>query len=243
MRIAICDDEEMCRAQLVLQLDEYIAAHENQEISYTVFPCAEDLLIACEAQSGFDVYILDIVMPDTNGIELGIKLRRYKDDGIIIYLTSSREFAIESYSVKASGYLLKPVAQQELATALEEAYASIITKSQNGILVKTKSGLVRISRDNILYVELCRRSAVYHLTNGKTEESISLRIPFAEAMQELLKDRRFALCSQGVLVNISHISRIEDANVVFSGNHTAYFSPKICKSLRSLWTDFYFSKF
>jgi len=240
MRIAICDDDELCRAQLALQLDNYIATHENQEISYSVFSCAEDLLIASEAQDGFNVYLLDIVMPDTNGIDLGVKLRQKKDDGIIIYLTSSKEFAIDSYSVKASGYLLKPVIPQQLAIALEEAYTTVINKTQSSILVKTKSGLVRIPLDNILYVELCRRTAIYHLTNNKTEESTTLRIPFAEAMQDLLCDKRFTLCGQSVIINLSHIVRIDVTNIVFSGNHNVYFSPKICKSLRSLWTSFYF---
>ena len=241
MRIAICDDEEMCRTQLVAQLNEYIATHENQEISYAVFSCAQNLLKACDAQDSFDVYILDIIMPDTNGIELGVRLRQNNDDGIIIYLTSSREFAIDSYKAKAFGYLLKPVVPQQLTAALEDAYAAILSKTQDSVFVKTKTGLVRIQLNGILYVELCRRTAVYHLPNNRTEESTSLRIPFSEAMQELLKDKRFVLCSQSIIVNLSHIVRITDTQVVFSGDHIVYFSPKTCRTLRSLWTDYYFS--
>ncbi|MBQ7954295.1 MAG: response regulator transcription factor [Lachnospiraceae bacterium] len=241
MKIAICDDEALCRTQLITLLKEYINAHEVQEISYAAFSRAEDLLATREAQGSFDVYILDIMMPDTNGIDLGVKLRKKGDDGIIIYLTSSKEFAIDSYSAKASGYLLKPVLPQHLTSALEEAYATVVNKTQDGTFVKTKAGLVRIPFDSILYVELCKRTAIYHLTNNKTEESTSLRIPFAESMQELLKDKRFILCAQGILVNLSHIVRIEDTQVFFSGNHNVYFSSKICKTLRSQWTDFYFS--
>ncbi len=241
MRIAICDDDELCRAQLTFHLDNYIVTHEAQELSYFVFSCAKDLLIASEAQSGFDVYILDIMMPDTNGIELGMKLRQNHDKGIIIYLTASKDFAIDSYNTKASGYLLKPVMEEQLTPLLEEAYATIISQAHDGILVKTKNGLVRISLDCILYVELSKRIVIYHLTNNHSEESTTLRIPFAEAMQELLNDKRFVLCSKGMIVNLSHIVRIEDTQVTFSGNYNVYFSKKICQTIRSLWTDFYFN--
>ena len=239
MRIAICDDDEICRALLTMHLNKYIATHEHQEISYSVFTNAEELLITRETQGNFDVYILDVLMPNINGIELGEKLRQNKDDGIIIYLTSSKEYAIDSYNVKASGYLLKPVISDALVAVLEDAYATIINKTQSSILVKTKSGLVRIALDSILYVELCRRTAVYHLTNGKTETSTTLRVPFAEAMQELLDDKCFKICSQSTIVNLSHITRIEETQVTFSGGHDEYFSKKTCQTIRSLWTEFY----
>lgn len=239
MRIAICDDDEMCRTLLTAHLNKYITTHENREISYSVFSGAEELLIARETQGSFDVYILDVLMPDTNGIELGEKLRRNKDDGIIIYLTSSKDYAIDSYAVKASGYLLKPVVSDALASTLEEAYHTVINKEKKGILVKTKSGLIRISLDSILYVELCRRTAVYHLTNGKTETSTTLRVPFAEAMQELLDDKCFKICSQSTIVNLSHVTRIGETQVTFSGGHDEYFSKKICQTIRSHWMEFY----
>lgn len=239
MRIAICDDDEVCRAQLVTLLKRYIENHEEQDISYSVFSCAKDLLAASKFEQSFDVYILDVMMPDTNGIDLGVMLRENKDNGIIVYLTSSREFAVDSYHVKASNYLLKPVLPQQLYATLEEIYTLVSNKTQDCILVKTKNSLVRISLDNILYVELCKRIIVYHLTNQETEESIFLRIPFTEAVQDILKDKRFVLCAKGLVINLSHVLRIKDTEVVFTGEQTVFFSKKTCQTIRAKWSAFY----
>lgn len=48
-------------------------------------------------------------MPGLNGIELAKEIRSSDKAADIIFLTSSHEFAVESYTVKASNYLVKPV--------------------------------------------------------------------------------------------------------------------------------------
>lgn len=57
----------------------------------------------------FHIYILDIIMPDINGVQVGAALREQGDDGLIIYLTSSPDFALESCNTDALHYLLKPI--------------------------------------------------------------------------------------------------------------------------------------
>lgn len=239
MQIAICDDDELSRSMLCSHLNRYISAHPNQNISYTVFSGSEELLFALDTQNNFDAYILDILMPGTNGIDIGLTLRRRGYDGIIIFLTSSQNYAIDSYDTKASAYLLKPIVQEKLFSALEYAYAVTISREKKSIIIKTKSGHLRLPKDSILYAESCRRVIVYHLINGETAESTTLRVPFAQAVQALLIDKRFALCSQGIVINLSHVTQITNDEVLFSGSHTAYFNKKTCLTLRSLWADYW----
>ena len=95
MKIAVCDDEEVCRAQIIEILNDYIAQNKDKNISFSVFKHAEELLDTIRKSGWFDIYILDIVMPDITGIELGVELRSAGCDGKIIYLTSSEEYAID----------------------------------------------------------------------------------------------------------------------------------------------------
>lgn len=239
MRIAICDDDELSRSMLISHLNRYIAAHAEQEISYTAFAGSDELIFSLDTQNDFDVYILDILMPGTNGIDIGITLRRRNYDGIIIFLTSTQNYAVDSYDAKASAYLLKPIEQSKLFSVLEAAYAATIAKAKDSIIIKTKSGHIRLPMDNILYAETCRRVIVYHLLTGETQESTTLRVPFAQAMQTLLADNRFSLCAQGLVVNLSHITQIANDEVLFTGQQRAYFNKKTCIALRSLWTEYW----
>ena len=68
----------------------------------------------------FDLYLLDIIMPNENGIDLGRKIHTIDKGGTIFYLTSSIDFAVDAFSVKASQYLLKPIEQIKLLDALDK---------------------------------------------------------------------------------------------------------------------------
>lgn len=55
------------------------------------------------------MYLLDIVMPHLTGIETAKRIRARGETAEIMFLTTSREYALDAFSVKASDYLLKPL--------------------------------------------------------------------------------------------------------------------------------------
>ena len=97
---------------------------------------------------------------------------------------------------------------------------------------------MRLSYDRILYVELRKRALCYHLDNGKTVESILIRVPFVEAIAPLLADKRFFHCSKTLAVNLENITSISTEEVTFKDTHTIYFSKKICRELRAGWSAY-----
>ena len=96
MRIAVCDDEKPELEKILGLLREYDRARQDISFTLSAFSDAESLLNFVDEYGGFDLYILDIVMPETNGIQLGSALRRLGDDGMIVYLTASPDFAVDS---------------------------------------------------------------------------------------------------------------------------------------------------
>ena len=68
-----------------------------------------------------DLALLDIDMPEMNGIELASEIKKLWPDTYIIFLTAYSEYAFDAFSVRAGGYLLKPVTEEMLAA--EVAYA------------------------------------------------------------------------------------------------------------------------
>ena len=150
MRIAICDDDEIQSTLLMSLINKYAATHKNRQISYSAFSSGRDLFDAIENENHFDIYILDIVMPEVNGIDIGKKLRQNGDDGIIIYLTSSKDYALDSYDTKAFSYLLKPIIPAKLYSVLDDAYTTVSKYAKKSIIVKTKTNNVRLDFDHIL---------------------------------------------------------------------------------------------
>lgn len=241
MRIAVCDDSWRCRAQVDDLLHEYVDQHQNEHLSFTVFSEPEALLQA-HRERPFDIYILDIVMPGMNGIELGEAIRADAADSKIIYLTSSQEYAVDSFRIRAFHYLMKPVEHSTLFPALDEAIASVSIRRDRSLIVKTRDGSARITFDSILYAELARRAVIYHLKNGPAVETTSLRIPFVEAVEELLRDRRFTLCGASMAVNLHHISQVAAEGIRFEDGSQVHLGKKACRELRTVWNDFWLSE-
>jgi len=242
LKIAICDDEERYLNQALSVADEYSLSRGDKNVSVNTYSHPEDLLEAVEKNGGYDIYILDIVMPGMNGIDLGIRLRDGGYNGIIIYLTSSEEYALDSFRVKAFHYILKPIKKEPFFAALDEAIGLISTKKDSCTVVKTKERTVKLVFDQILYAELCKRAVVFYLLGGKKIETLSVRTNFSDAISDLLKDKRFCLCGASMAVNLDHITEIENEAIVFGKNGKAFLGKKACRELRSTWTDYLFGE-
>lgn len=239
MNIAICDDDHQCSGMLNILLKEYASNKSLKNFTVYIYTNGEDLLDDIQNDEHFDICILDIMMPGLSGIELGMKLRDNGYEGIVIYLSSSKDYAIDSYKVKAFNYILKPIVPTDLYSTLDDALMTISTKTDRSMIIKTKDSNVRVSVNDILYIELCKRILVYHLSDGSTLESIYIRVPFAEAVQDFLLDTNFAQCGNGTVVNLSLITLVSNDVVVFSNTHKALFSKRICNEVRQAWIDFH----
>ncbi|HAB93378.1 MAG TPA: histidine kinase [Lachnospiraceae bacterium] len=84
-----------------------------------------------------DVAFLDIEIGGTNGIDLARKIREMQPDVRIIFVTSHDSYALDAFSVHATGYLLKPVFSEDLARELTFAYPE---KPQKRIRIQTFGG-------------------------------------------------------------------------------------------------------
>ena len=239
MKIAVCEADALFRAQLEEVIADYSRQNVHQGIVLSVFDNAEELLEDVQRLNGFDLYLLDIVMPGMNGIALGRRLRHDGDNGTIIYLSANTEYAFHAYSVQAFNYLVRPLSNEALRDALDQAVRALVPRLEKSVIVKTAENSTRLSFDSILYAELDRRSIVYHLTNQQTVESRQIRTPFSVAVEPLVQDSRFVLCGASVAANMHQIAQVEKDMLVFKDGSRVYIPRKVCTEVRSVWTDFW----
>ena len=214
--------------------------NKSKEITAAAFTCAEELLDAVNKSGGFDIYILDVIMPGMNGIELGKTLREKGFDEKIIYLTTSDEFAVASYKVNAADYIIKPTPDDEFISSLDRVVKSVSDIKDKFMLVKTKNGSVKLNFDNLVYAELTKRTIIYHLRDGKTIESVYIRTNFGDTVKDLVSDKRFVFCGKSLLLNMHHISGVQNETIVFDSLDKIFTSKKLCRELHNAWVSFNF---
>ena len=146
--IAVCDDNQE-EAHLIGRMTQEIMAQREIEAQVDLFFDPESLLDKLQqTQIQYDLFLLDILMEERNGIQLAQALRQRGCQGKLIYITVSRDYAIDGYKVKADDYLLKPVEKD----TLDQAIGRVLPRLET-VLLETTGDMKILQLQQILYVE------------------------------------------------------------------------------------------
>jgi len=239
MDLALCDDEQAQLAQAQEFLREYREQHPEIDLTVCAFTSGSALLEHLRVKGTFDIYLLDIIMPGENGIELGMNIRKLDQGGHIIYLTASPDYAVDSYRARATGYLLKPLGKRQLFSLLDDLTEQWLRRRQSFVTIKTRNGLQRVPLYTVVYGELVDRCVRYHLSDGGMLEGMSLRGSFHSAVQTFLQHRRFVLCAASFFVNLAFVERIDASGLQLAGGGTVPLSRQLRGEVTDRWLDYY----
>lgn len=170
IRAAFCDDDASALSETLALLTRY-RKERGREIIHTAFHSPVDLLAEIERGVRFDILFLDILMPGQNGIETAEEIRHYDSSVKIVFLTSSAEFAVQSYSVDAYFYQLKPLRWESFSRVMDSALEKCDQEQETGLILHCKSGITCLDPNRLEFCEVIHRTLLFHLSSGKVLES------------------------------------------------------------------------
>lgn len=158
LQIAVYDDNIVELSNMVELIDLYrTSKHLNCEDA--VFTSGFELVSALEKGTRFDIYCLDIMIPGFTGIDVAKEIRTFDKTAPILFFTSSPEFALGSYSVKAINYILKPISREKLFFTFDELLEQIKSeKDEDAIIIKGNEGIQKILISNLIFAEVIGRN-------------------------------------------------------------------------------------
>lgn len=198
LRIAICDDDQAFLSLTASVIGQW--KNKPLDLNIETFESG-DALFLMHNEMPFDIIFLDMLMPEIDGLETARKIREFDKTVKIVFLTSSAEYAVDSYSVKADNYLLKPFEPAKLFLCLDELVAEI-KRSGTSILVKGLRTLHRIELQNIEYIEAQNKRVLFYLCDGRTQEILEPLYTFEQKFNQM---EYFFKCHRSYIVNIHHI--------------------------------------
>ena len=212
MYIAICDDQE----KELADLEHLLAVWQRERqhpVRVKIFRSAVDLLDAAR-QEHFTLYLLDVLMPGMNGMAAAREIRQFDAAAELVFLTSTPDFAYQSYAVHALEYLLKPITPKRLYPILDQLYLKEL-QPQDGLTVKSGKVLFRIPFSQLTYVEVNRKHLYFNLTDGSVREIAGV-LRHYEA--QLLARAEFMRIHRSYIVNMLQIAAFAPSEVrTFSG--------------------------
>lgn len=201
MKIGICDDER-CFVEGVRNLVEEWAAKHNIFVSVYEFTNGDDLILEHQKVC-MDLIILDVIMPLLNGIDTAKELR-IKDQKVpIIFLTSSREYAVDSYDVHAFYYLMKPVKKEMFFKVMDEFLLHFEEKKET-FFAKMTGGSCNITLDDTVCLEAQNKEVIVYLANG-TE--LKIKELFSDCAEVFTIEKGFFKCHRSYIVNMKYIEQ------------------------------------
>lgn len=240
LKIAICDDMAQELKRIDTLLNEYLST-QTLTAEIKTFPHPDALLSAIESES-FHIYILDIVMPMVNGLELGKEIRHIDREAQILYATTEPQFALNAYATNPINYLLKPLDKDKFFETLTLAISKIDLTQEQTFTLKTTDSLRVVNLSDILCCEYRDHAVWITLKNGEEVVSRTIRENFVDYISPILHNRYFLRCHNSFVVNMRYVERFSKDSFTLRGGKMVSIAKGQYQAVRDAFMDFSMSK-
>lgn len=196
LSIAVCDDEVLVCSQIAGKIK---AALEELKVPCQIcqFNSGKELL---QTPEQFDVVFLDIIMPEPDGMKTAQLLREKSFAGVLIFLSSSREYVFDAYEAEPFWYLVKPVEFRKLKKVLKRAAEKTREQPKEFLIVNCERQKMKLFLADICYFEIKGRMIYAHQLDGIFHfyEQIGL-------LEQQLQGKGFFRCHKSYLVNLEWV--------------------------------------
>lgn len=220
LRIAICDDLPDQLVEIKTAAEQYFRAYPDKQTEIFTYNNPLIFLENLDKSGGFDILLLDVCMPGIDGTQVAAEIRKRRDKSEIIFLTTSDEFAVEAFALKAAHYLVKPFTQAQFGEAMDRAMVHFAVEQAQKIALRLIGGGMRaLELNEILWIESRNHTQTVFLKDGGSEEA---RESLSQLLSELeeLSPGQFVTPCKGYIVNQKSIRTVEPKGIILRSGQT-----------------------
>ncbi len=239
MRLMIVEDLEIDRKTLAGLLRED-CARRKEPLELSFFASGEEFLAQYRPKS-CDGLFLDILLNGLTGLETARKVRESEARLPIIFTTRERDFAVDSYDVRATDYLLKPLDPEKVFRCMARLREYLAAPSSLTLLETTAWGHaspVDIPFQEIFYAQYGNHIVDVHTTQGV----FCTRLSFQDFTAKLPQTGCFLVCGRGLAVNLSQVRQVGDGVLYLKNGESLSFSRRKKQEIQRAYTEWQFAR-
>lgn len=238
MKLAVVDDFEADRRRIIDCIERY---WKEENIAHTLelrwFESGEDFLSSFTADA-FDLILLDCCMGGISGVETAFKLRQTDRHAVLIFVTTSTDYAIDGYKVAASDYLVKPFSYEDFVHTMHIALDRREGR-RDYLTLPTVPQETKVFLEDIVYCDIDGHYTQMHLRDGTT---LRMRMTFSRLHELLAPYPHFLDSYRGCLLNMARIQQVEELNFLMDSGARVPFRKKEHKKLLQQYSEYLFEK-
>ena len=234
LKIALCDDDSQFVSKITGLIQSLLQdSTESPVITTYINPAA--LTASISDGERYDIYILDVEMPDLNGMDVAKRIREFQPNAPLLFLSSHLSYATEGYKVQALRYVSKLDLDHALPEALEQTIATLEKTDTCSIMVQHYQNYTRILHKDILYVQKMQRSIqIVTDRQGVFKDNRGIKELFSE-----IDDPRFIFTDRAYFVNLDYVQELNGSWLVLTNEDRVPVSrpmmPNVKKAMIALW--------
>lgn len=218
INVAIVEDEKNA-ADLLLSYFNTYTEKKGEKFHVVWFDNPVNFLTYYKPN--YDLVLMDIELPDINGMDTSRKLRKIDKTVTLIFVTNMSQFAVTGYEVDAFDYIVKPVSYYDFALKLERALERIKSRTELKIQVVVDDVIKCITSSELKYVEVINHKLIFHTKDGDYVGNGTLK-----DFEKKLQTADFARCNNCYLVNLRYVTGISGYTVTVDGDELQISHPK-----------------
>lgn len=183
----------------------------------------------------YDLLFLDIMMQEIDGISLAREIRKKDRRCFIIFSTSSADYAVEGFQVRAFDYMVKPVSYQRFVETCSLCIEKLPYENHY-IEVKEGRAYTKVLISDILYTDYYNHYIQIHTHDSLIRSYMS----FAEFEPMLSDYPQFLCCYRNCTVNMDKVDFMEDRNFVLHNGIRVPIAAKMKKEVHKAYRDYLF---
>ena len=235
MNMAIIEDSGQELSLLERCLQSYLSSRQVYRVIDT-YTSGEAFLENWPSKS-YDLVFLDILMEGISGIEVARKIRETDSECLLIFISSSKEYALQGFEVRAFDYLLKPLSEERFQKTMDLCQNEL-AKHIRYIEVKESRTLVKIPLNEIIYTDYYNHYIQIH-TAARLIRSYQQFDVFSPL---LLCYPQFLCCYRNCIVNMDHVDSVDKHDFVMENGERVPITRGNRNSIYQQYADYQFLK-
>ena len=208
MKIAIADDSCVFAQRTEQIVKKYFEARKIP-VEIRVLSDGQYLLADIEERKNYDIYLLDIEMPNTNGLQVAERIRRWDKKAQIVFITSHEKYAMRGYQYQVCRYIMKERCAEQLPGVLDYILDSEQEDGEEYYCIVNEQKYERFPVKDILYMKKEGKNTVFCCRGGANYRERST----LEKVYKQLDQNEFMYVNRGEIVSLRHVTGLKDGKI------------------------------